>query len=277
MAIFKPVRDWAGDQWDNITGETQADAAEQAAQIQADAANSAAQLQSESAANQLAFQEQQAGIARDDLQPFTQFGAGFIPQVNAQNQNTASLYGAQGQSDFMNSPMVQAIMQQNRDANLNNAAVGGRLGTGGFEAGLQSSALTTGFGLLNQERQANQSYLGQLMSGVQMGQNSAAGQANTSNSLGVNSANTMQNSVMNQNNLTTSGAASQAAGVMGAANASAAGTGNLISLGTSALGAMGGMPGMFGSPTMSVPTGSGVGVSNGLGGTINSPMGFGGS
>jgi hypothetical protein len=220
----------------DITGKTQADAAIEAAQIQADAAQQGIAAQQLSTDKQLAAQQQAAATQRADLQPFTQFGSSFIDpaqQAVAQSQN---LFGAGASDAVMNNPMFQALLGQAQTDIMQNAAVRGRLGTGGTQQHLQDAALRTGFDVLNQERNANLANVSMLQNLVGMGQNAATGQGQGALMTGSNLANTMQSGTVNMNDLLTSGAASTAAGTIGAANAQAAGTQNLINLGTTAFG-----------------------------------------
>jgi len=156
------------------SGVSQANAAERAAQTQADAATEAARLQAESTRQQIAAQQQAAAQQRADLQPFTQFGASFIDptqQAVAQSQQLFS-----DPTSIMQNPMFQALQQQAQTDILQNAAVRGRLGTGGTQQHLQDAALRTGFDVLNQERNAQIQNIGLLQGLVGMGQNAAAAQ-----------------------------------------------------------------------------------------------------
>lgn len=239
---------------DDITGKTQADAAVEAAQIQSDAASAASLATQEATAQQ-----------RQDLQPFTQFGSSFIDPAQQAVAQSQELYGPNAGATVMNNPMFKALQNQAQTDIMQNAAVRGRLDTGGTQAHLQDSALRTGFDVLNQERNAALNNVGMFQNLVNQGQAAAAGQAGF----------TGQGNALS-NDYLTSGAAATAAGTIGAANAQAAGTGNLLSLGTSL--ATGGLTSLVGAPkSTGALTGSGVGASNGLGGTINSPMGFGGA
>lgn len=252
---------------DDITGKTQADAAVDAAQIQSDAALAAADLTAAATQDQIAAQQQAAATQRADLQPFTQFGSSFInpaQQAVAQSQQLFT-----DPTSIMQNPMFQAIQQQNQTDILQNAAVRGRLGTGGTQTHLQDSALRTGFDVLNQERQAQMANVSMLQNLVNQGQAAAAGQGAAALQTGQGISGALQSGAAGQNAFNTSAAAANAAGTIGAANAQAAGTGNLINLGITGLGAA------FGAPTIGAGLGgSGVGASNGLGGTINSPMSF---
>ena len=214
---------------DNITGKSQKEAALSAAQVQADAATNAAQMTADATA-----------LQRQDLQPFTQFGQSFIDpaqQAVAQSQQLFS-----DPSSIMNSPFFQALQGQAQTDIMQNAAVRGRLGTGGTQQHLQDAALRTGFDVLNQERQAQLQNVGVLQGLVGQGQNAATGQAGFTG---------IGNQV--QTGQLTDAAGATAAGTIGAANASAAGAGNLLNLGASFIpgvgGALSGISGLIGGPS----------------------------
>ena len=198
---------------DGITGKSQADASRDAAAIQADAATNAAQLAADATAQQ-----------RADLQPFTNFGSSFIDPAQQAVADQQNLYGANAGEDLMNSSMFKAITDQNQTNIMQNSALRGRLDTGGTQTALQNSALTTGYDILNQERNAalaNSSFLSNL---VGQGQNAAASQG----AAGITGAQ------IEGNSLTDAGAAT-AGGIMGAANAYSDGANNILGLGTAAL------------------------------------------
>lgn len=220
LADGEQFENWAGDQWSNITGETQAQAAQQAGQMQFQATQDAI------AAQQAAAQQQ-----RQDLQPFTEFGANLIPQANQAFAQSGELYGPGASDAIMNNPMFQAIQNQTQEQILNNQAVRGRLGTGETPMFMQDAALRTGFDILNNERNAATQRQQMLLQALGLGQASAAGQG----------AGGMQ-SAMQVGNLMGQGANAQASGLIGSANAQAQGTGNLLSLG-------GTLAGAFGVPT----------------------------
>lgn len=221
---------------DNITGKSQKDAAISAAQIQADAATNAAQMTADAT-------EQQ----RQDLQPFTEFGSSFIDpaqQAVAQSQQLFS-----DPSSIMSNPFFQALQGQAQTDILQNAAVRGRLDSGGTQTHLQDSALRTGFDVLNQERNANMQNVQMFQNLVGQGQNAASGQAGFTG---------FGNQV--QTGQLTDAAGALAAGKIGAANASAAGAGNILSLGSSFLPGAGdfisglvGAPSVGGGTTVSAP------------------------
>jgi hypothetical protein len=321
MGMFKQFGNWVGEKFEDISGETSAQASRDAASIQASAAekaaasqleagkyaadqqlaagkyasdmqlsaaNSASQLQAGSEAKQLAAQQAGALANRQDLQGAVDLGASMQPGYKTAMDQQASLYGAGAGDQIMNNPMFQAIQKQNQEAILSNQSLGGRLNTGETPQFMQDSALRTGFDVLNQERQAALQNSQSFLNPMQMGFNAAAMQGQGSMQLGNNMANTMQNSVGNQNmfgtnaalnagkfgtaaagnasnfnvNANTSsngymtdGAAAQAAGKVGAANAYTAGTANLINLGVAAA---------TGMPPKTNDTGGGGGFTGGF-------------
>lgn len=212
MSISK-FGDWAGEQWDNITGATAADAAEEAGQLQYQATQDAI-------AQQQAAQQQ----LQQNLQPYMSFGQGFIPQVQQSFAQGAELYGPGASDAIMNNPMFQAIQNQVQQDILGNQAVRGRVGTGETPMFLQESALRTGFDILNSERNANAMRTNQLLQALGIGQSSAAGVGNA----GIQTAGQV-------GSLLAQGGNALASGVVGAANAQQQGTQNLIGLGTAAL------------------------------------------
>ena len=236
--FFTGAGDFIGEQVGNITGANQAAAAEEAAAAQQQAALNAAQLTAQATA-----------LQREDLQPFTQFGSGFIDP--AQQAVTQSQQLFSDPSSIMQTPFFQALQNQAQTDIMQNAAVRGRLDTGGTQQHLQDSALRTGFDILNQERNANLANVGMFQSLVNQGQSAAAGQG---------AATQFGNQI--QTNQLTDAAAASAAGTIGAANASAQGTGNLLSLGSGFLN--------FGAPG----TGGGNIVPSAPGVTQVRPTGF---
>lgn len=230
--------DWLGDQWDNLTGVTQAEAATEAGQLQYQATQDAI------AAQQAAAQQQ-----RQDLQPFTQFGQGMIPQAQQAFAQSQDLYGPGAGDAIMNNPMFQAIQSQVQQDILGNQAARGRVGTGETPMFMQDAALRTGFDILNNERNAQTQRQQMLLQGLGMGQSAAAGQG----AAGMQSA-------LQVGNLMGQGANALGAGAVGAANAQAQGTGNLINLGTTL--ATAGLGGGFGGV-------AGAGAGAGAGSSFN--------
>lgn len=198
---------------EGITGQGQARAARNAAAIQSDAANAAAQ--------QVADYE---GQITGQFQPYSQFGQGLMPMAQQAYEQNQALYGAGAGDAVMNSPMFQALLGQANEEIMGRQAALGRVGTSGSQEMLQDAALRTGYGVLQQERQANLANIGSLMGGVGMGQQAAGSIANA-----------LQNSLTQQTGYTTDAAAARAAGLVGAANAKAQGAGNVLGLGTTLL------------------------------------------
>ena len=207
------------------SGNKQAEAAENAAQLQADAANNAANLTA-----------QATEIQRQDLQPFTQFGQSFIPAAQQAANQSQQLFT--DPTSIMSNPLLQAIQQQNQTDIMQNAAVRGRLGTGGTQQHLQDSALRTGFDFLNQERNMQLQNANFLQGLVGQGQSAAAGQG---------AATQFGNQV--QTGFSTDAAAANAAGQIGVANAQSQTAQNLVGTGTTLINGLN-----FGTPT----TGTGV-------------------
>jgi len=162
---------------------------------QSSAAKKAAQAQERSGNAAIDEARQAREIGREDLQPYAKFG---------ENQLTplAQILTSQGQSDYLeNNPIFQASLKNMNEQVLNNAAVRGRLNAGDtrqrFADNFQAAALP----LLS--FQSNN-----LFNAANMGQASAAGQANNTLTTSANIGNTM-----------TGIGNAQAAGLIGRANA----------------------------------------------------------
>lgn len=218
-----------------VSGEDAAKAAEEAADIQSQAALAQAEATREATAMTVEEQRLAREQSRADLQPFVDFGTGFMDKTQSAVDASQELFT--DPSSIMSNPFFNAMQEDVRRQNLQNAAVSGRLGTGGTAAGLESAALRTGFDILNSERTAqlqNATFLSNL---VGQGQNAAAGQGASS----MNAAAQIGNATMTGNqiagNLATNAAAAQAAGVVGAANAQSQGIMNAINLGATIYGA----------------------------------------
>lgn len=235
MGFFSSVGDTIGGVVGSLTGENAADAARDAANIQAQAALAQAEATKEATAMTVEEQRLAREQSRADLQPFTEFGTGFMGQTQDAVNASQALFN--DPTSIMQNPMFAALQEETRRQNLQNSAVSGRLGTGGTLAGLESAALRTGFDVLNQERNAqlqNASFLSNL---VGMGQNAAAGQGAASMQAGGNIGNlTMQGNQI-AGNQAIGAANAQAAGVVGAANAQSQGIMNTLNLGATIYGA----------------------------------------
>jgi hypothetical protein len=157
-----------------VLGGDAADAAKEAAEIQAAAGIAAAEAMKESTAMTVEEQRLAREQAREDLMPFTEFGAGFMDSVTGATADVDRLFT--NPTSVMENPMFTALMDDVRRQNLQNAAVGGRLGTGGTEIALQDAALRTGFDILNTERGAALNRANMFTNLVGMGQSAAAGQ-----------------------------------------------------------------------------------------------------
>lgn len=172
---------------------------------QADAAKDAAKIQAES--GQAAIEEAKAAReqSRADLQPFTKFGGGVLPQIQ-------SLLTPEGQAAYVgeNNPLFQAALANLNKQTSQQAAIRGRTGAGdtkqNYLQNWQAAAMPY---LQNQQNM--------LFNAAGLGQSSAAGQANQSMIAGQNIGNT----------LTDIGAA-RAGGIVGAANARAGTTQDII-------------------------------------------------
>lgn len=169
---------------DQVTGQNAKDAAREAAATQKEAGLAAIE-------EARAAREQ----ARADLQPYAQFGQQQLTPL-------AQMISPQGQVDYLqNSPIFQASLRNMNDQVLNNAAVRGRLNAGDtrqrFADNFQAAALP----LLSYQTN-------NLFNAAQLGQASAAGQANNALTTSANIGNTL-----------TGIGNSQAAGIVGVANA----------------------------------------------------------
>lgn len=139
----------------------------------AQAARDAANMQAQS--GQAAIEEARAAReqSRADLQPFAQFGQQQLTPL-------AQMISPQGQVDYLqNSPIFQASLRNMNEQVLNNAAVRGRLNAGDtrqrFADNFQAAALP----LLSYQTN-------NLFNAAQLGQASAAGQANSALTTGAN-------------------------------------------------------------------------------------------
>lgn len=221
--------------YQNISGENSADAAKEAADIQSQAAIAQAEATKEATAMSIEAQKEARDQARADLAPFVQRGAGYMgaeQQAVAQSQQLFN-----DPMSIMQNPMFAAIQEDTRRQTMQNAAVRGRLGTGGTLQALETGALRTGFDVLNQERQAQLQNAGFLANLVGQGQSAAAGQGASSIQTGQGVANAIGQGNQVTGNLMTGAANAQAAGLVGSANAEQQGIMNLINLGATIYGA----------------------------------------
>ena len=277
----------------HLKGDTAARGAERAGEVQsAQAEENAAQLAQVGVENQARLQGAQtnqlaelrsgaygannilgqAGQEASGLfDPFAQIGqqgveqAGFATDPNAQ-------------FDFLqNNPLFQMGLDNANTQTNQMAAARGRLSAGDTLQQLNQNALLTASPLIQQQKQAiqNQLTMGQNAANQQanIGQNTALNQANITNRLGGQRADVFGNTAINQANLAAgnqanvgnmlgSGAAAQAAGIVGRANAKGAGAANILNVGAQMAGAFmgtGAQVGSVGTPPPSMPGGGGFG------------------
>lgn len=178
----------------------------------ADAAADAADIQAESGREAIGLARETRDIARADLAPFRNFGQSNIAAAQA-------MLTPQGQSDYLrNNPLFTAAMD-NLNRQSNNSFLGrGKLGDATGQ--LVNNAFLAGIPLL-------QNQTGNLFNAVNLGQSSAAGQANTSLQSGESI-----------NDLVTGIGNSQAAGLVGGANARQGGASSFFNAFGGAFGSM---------------------------------------
>lgn len=167
---------------------------------QAKAAEKAANLQAESAQKAIEAESQARDVARQDLMPFTQFGAGNLPALQ-------QFLTPEGQAGYLNenNPLFRAALANLNTQTAQQAAIRGRVGAGDTRQNYLQNWQAAALPLLQNQQNA-------LFNAVNLGQSSAAGQANTA-----------LTSSGRISDLTTGAGAAQASGVVGAANAKAAG------------------------------------------------------
>ncbi|MDR5802131.1 hypothetical protein [Caballeronia sp. LZ001] len=244
----------------SVTGSTQADAAKDAGNTQAAAANQAAQVA-----------QQQYQQTRSDLQPYRDLGSSLVPalqdslvnpwlgaQFSYGDYQAPAAFTAPTQSEAEATPGYQFTLQQGLKAAQNSASARG-LGSSGaalkgastYANGLADSTYNDVYNraLQTYDTNANNALTSyttnrnnalsnfttnygvasdatnRLLGLVNLGQNSAAMTGN----LGAQTASTVGNDI-------TSGAAAQAAGTVGAANAYGGALNNALSLGTTLYG-----------------------------------------
>jgi len=138
-----------------------------------DAARDASKAQIAGIEKQIDFMTDSRDIAREDLSPFTAFGVGKIDDLNA-------LLTSDGQADYLqNNPLFGMALDSVNKATMSNRAARGKLGTGGTLDALKNNYLVEGQRFI-------QPQLNALFNAVNMGQSSAAGQANSTLSTGSN-------------------------------------------------------------------------------------------
>lgn len=169
---------------------------------QADASQAAADAQVQSGRDSIMFQRESRDLARNDLQPYRDWGQNFMPlytgMMNPQNQANY----------LLNNPMFQAAIGRSEDKLKNTMGFGGMRGD--LQNAITQNYLSRGYDILNNERNY-------LWNPIQMGQNAAAGQGGFAMNAGQGIGNTMED-IGN----------AQAAGYIGQANAQAGMVNNLI-------------------------------------------------
>ena len=180
----------------DLTGENAAGASRDASRAQSQALDRSINLTRET-----------RDLARNDLAPFRDFGAS---QINP----LLELFDPQGQSDFLTAnPLFNASLDSINKATMNNRAARGKLGSGGTLKALQNNFTTTALPFLNNQQN-------QLFNAINLGQSSAAGQANTA----LNTNNSIANMLGQQGDV-------RAAGIVGAQGAQQGAFNNLLNLG----------------------------------------------
>lgn len=167
---------------------------------QAKAAEHSANLQAESAKQAIEAEQQAREVSRQDLMPFTQFGSSNIPALQ-------QFLTPEGQAGYLNenNPLFKAAMANLNTQTAQQAAIRGRVGAGDTRQNYLQNWQAAALPLLQNQQNA-------LFNAVNLGQSSAAGQANAS-----------LTSSGRIGDYTTGAGAARAAGVVGAANAMGAG------------------------------------------------------
>jgi hypothetical protein len=184
----------------------------------ADAAKKAASQQAQSDANALAAQQNALTQIRGDLQPFRDAGAsavnGLTQLVNDPNAQAAYI---------QSNPFYAAIADDTKNKLFANAAAQGKVGSGGTAAALQNSLLMLGQNLINQDITQKQNL-------AALGSNAAAGTGTLT-----------QDATKNSTGLITDQGNSNAAGTIGANNATTGAINNGIGTATSLYGIQNGL------------------------------------
>ena len=216
-----------------IGGMMASSAASNAANTQSAAAMQAAQLQANTTA---ATNAQQLGIYNANVarqQPFVDTGTaantalaqfmGTAPSTGGANYGAGAQAPTLAQMQTNMNPQYQFMLDQGNQGLSAGAAARGGLLTGQFakdasnyNIGAAGQGLQQGYNNYVQ----NQSNIYNRLSGISnQGQSAAAGVGTMGTQTGANMANTSMTGVQQQNQLTTSAANSQAAGMIGGANA----------------------------------------------------------
>lgn len=168
-------------------------------------AKSAADAQEAAGRRAIRTQREAAAQAREDLQPYAQFGQELLPDLQSRlQQPTDQLTYA----NIVNDPLYQALFGEATRGITANQAARGKLGSGDTLSALTNASLATGANLVNQRFAREQQATNNLFNAVGMGQNAAAGQGGITQQ-GANQVSNLQTQIGNV----------QAAGQVGAANA----------------------------------------------------------
>ncbi len=225
----------------DLTGKTAAKSAKSAGQTQQRQALSSARDINQAglvSRTQVGRAGQQAGSLLD---PFAEVGQQGLDQ-------SGFLTDPQAQFDFLQSnPLFQLALDQANVGTQQSAAAQGRLSAGDTLQQLSNNVLLSAQPLIAQQRQS----IGGL---IDLGRGVASEQGGILQNTAGNIANIRQGTATNVANLQTGGAAAQAAGIVGAANARGARAGNILGLATGGLSQAAGI-----APTGTAPGGQNTG------------------
>ena len=165
---------------------------------QAEAAKDSAAAQLQAGQEGMALTRESRDLARGDLAPFRTFGEGVLPQLQ-------TMLTPEGQAAYANenNPIFKAALDNMNRRTAINAAITGRTGAGDTNQQYLQNWQAAAMPLIQNQQNM-------LFNAANLGQSSAAGQANTAMTAGAN-----------LSNLRTDMGAAQAGGIVGAANAKA--------------------------------------------------------
>jgi len=186
------------------------------------AAKSAAATQSASADRAMGIQETARQEVRSDLAPFRQAGEGQLPALQSLVGNQQNLTDPANQMQFIkDNPFYKLLADDAQSRLLKNQAARGKVGSGGTAEALQNSLLLLGSDLINNQFNQQNMAISNTMGITTLGQNAAAGQGTAT----MNTANNIGDLTTQQGNV-------NAAGQVGAANATAQGINSAIDAAT---------------------------------------------
>lgn len=246
------------DMYRGLTGQTAAESAERAGQLQYQASKDAIKAQKEflnTIRGDLApyrnFGENQLTSLGKRLSEYEKYVTGLGNRLNGYDRRVNGLDSfindPSAQLDYVqNSPFFSALANDAQNRLLNVQAARGKLGTGDTPAALQNQLLLMGTDLVQQAIANRQQSLGNYQQGLQNRFGAAGLRQNaitnrqSAVSLGQNAAAMTGTATQNAGNsitdLLTGGAASRAAGLVGAGNAQTQGANNMAQAGLTALG-----------------------------------------